>query len=194
MTTKPSEGKPVSPEEITSERRFDLTPVVHERKEIARRPHKFTLQAKRKILIALRMGHYPEAAARYAGVKRDTLLNWWERGQLAGAESEGVDLELYEFSEDCLQARATPEVGLVAILWRHARNDGKVAIQLLEKLFPDRYGRQTIQKVDGKIVHEVKKVDYSNFTDEELEEMERLAKKARFEKLKEGAIDAEVVR
>lgn len=192
MNTKSNEGSPISPEDIVSEQRFDLTPVEKVR-SVVRRPVKFTPQAKRKILVALQMGHFPENAAGYGGIAKKTLFSWWERGQLAGAEAEGVDLELYEFSEECLQADANGKIGLISILWRHAREDGKVAIALLEKLYPREYGRQTMHSGTVKVEHEVKRPDYSGFTDEELEEMERLATKARNAKSKEEAIDAEII-
>lgn len=189
------EGRPVSPDDVTLPPRFDLAPIPPENKDIARRPRKFTHQAKRKILVALKMGHTPETAADHGGITKKTLLDWWARGQMAGPDSEGIDLELYEFSELCRQARAGGKMGLVAICWRHAREDGRVAIQLLEKLFPEDYGKQTTHKVTGKVEHEhtAKRVDYSGFTDEELDQAESLALKAQRERLKEEAIDAEII-
>lgn len=191
----PLVGRPVSPNEVTLPPRYDLAPIPPESKELTKRPRKFTHQTKRKILVALKMGHTPATAASHAGITRKTLLNWWAQGQMAGPDSEGVDLELYEFSDLCIQARAGGKMGLVAICWRHAREDGKVAIQLLEKLFPEDYGKQTTHKVTGKVEHEhgVKKVDYSGFTDEELDQAESLALKAQRERAKEEAIDAEIL-
>ena len=193
MSTNLNEGRPVPVEEIVLEPKFDLAPIEKDRAIVVRRPTKFTEQAKRKILIALQMGHFPGNAASYGGITKSTLLSWWDRGQLAGLEAEGVDLELYEFSEACVQATANGKIGLIAILWRHARDDGKVAIALLEKLYPREYGRQTVHSGTVKVEHEMKKPDYSSFTNEELAEMERLAIKARNAKAKEEAIDAEIV-
>jgi len=193
MSTNLNEGRPVSTEDIVLEPKFDLTPVEEDKAIVVRRPTKFTEQAKRKILIALQMGHFPENAASYGGVAKNTLFSWWERGQLAGAEAEGIELELYEFSEACVQATANGKIGLISILWRNARDDGKVAIALLEKLYPKEYGRQTMHSGTVKVEHEVKKPNYSDFTDEELESAERLAIKARNARSKEEAIDAEII-
>lgn len=195
MELKSSNG-PVTEEDVVLERRYDITPVpVPDPKPLPIRPIKFTPAVKRKILVSLQMGHFPSTAAGYAGITEKTLLNWWARGQMAGPDSTDVDLELYEFSEMCRQARANSKVGLISILWRHAREDGKVALQLLSKLFPEDYGNKVEHKVEhsGTVRHEIKHADYSKFTDEELVEMERLALKAQHEKLKDEAIDAEIL-
>jgi len=195
MTAKSSNG-PVTEEDVALERRYDITPVpVADPKPVSIHPHKFTSAVTRKILVSLQMGHFPSTAAGYAGITEKTLLNWWARGQMAGPDSSGVDLELYEFSELCRQARANSKVGLISILWRHAREDGKIAIQLLSKLFPEDYGNEMKHKVEhsGTVQHEIKQADYSKFTNEELAEMERLALKAQHERLKDSAIDAEII-
>ena len=140
------------------------------------------------------MGHFAATAASYGGVTKQTFVNWVQRGMLAGPESEGLEKEFYDFAELCTQARANSKVGLVAIAWRHAREDGKVAIALLEKLFPEEYGRKTTQEVKGKIDHmHTARPDYANLSDEELDQAEALAKKARREQLKDQAIDAEIL-
>lgn len=187
-------GRPASPDDVALAPKYDLTPVQEEsKKPTVRRPYKFTPQAKRKIVVALQMGHFPATAARHGGVDKDTLLEWWYRGKLAGPESEGVENELHEFMEECQQARARGKMGLVAILWGHAREDGKVALKLLEKLFPEEYGPKTTHEIKGKVDHVHKTTDYSKFTDEELEQAEQLALKARRERLKDEAIDAEII-
>lgn len=181
--------------EVTLEPQLDLSPAPRESTQLVeRRPYKFTPEARRKILVAFQMGHFANTAAAYGGITRKTFINWIERGMLAGPESEGLDKEFYDFAELCTQARANSKVGLVAIAWRHAREDGKVAIALLEKLFPEEYGRKTTQEVKGKIDHtHTAKPDYSNLSDEELDQVEKLAKKARREQLKDDVIDAEIL-
>lgn len=196
MEQRLNSNGPVTDEDVALERRYDITPVpVPDPKPVPIRPHKFTPAVKRKILVSLQMGHFPSTAAGYAGVTEKTLLNWWARGQMAGPDAADVDLELYEFSEMCRQARANSKVGLISILWRHAREDGKVALQLLSKLFPEDYGNTVKHEVNhsGTVQHELRHADYSKFTDEELAEMERLALKAQHEKAKDEAIDAEII-
>jgi len=187
--TKSNEESP----EVTLEPQLDLSPAPREAQQLTERhPYKFTPEARRKILVAFQMGHFANTAAAYGGITRKTFINWIERGMLAGPESEGLDKEFYDFAELCTQARANSKVGLVAIAWRHAREDGKVAIALLEKLFPDEYGKKTTQEVKGKVEHTYKP-DYSNLSDEELEQAEKLAKKTRREQLKDEVIDAEIL-
>lgn len=176
------------------EPQLDLSPATRENRLPAeRRPYKFTPEAKRKILVAFQMGHFLETAAAYGKVSKQTLMAWLERGAIVDPESEGLDKEFYDFTELCTEARAASKVGLVAIAWRHAREDGMVALKLLEKLFPEEYGRRSVQEVTGKVEVEHKKVDYSNLSDEELEQAEKLALKARRQQLKDEAIDAEIV-
>ncbi len=176
------------------EPQLDLSPATRENRLPAEhRPYKFTPEAQRKILVAFQMGHFLDTAAAYGGVTKQTLMTWLERGATSGPEGEGLDKEFFDFMELCTEARAASKVGLVAIAWRHAREDGNVAIKLMEKLFPEEYGRRSVQEVKGKVEVEHKKVDYSNLSDEELEQAEKLALKARRQQLKDEAIDAEIV-
>ena len=192
-TSKPNNG-PATEDQVALERRYDISPEpVKENKLVPQRPRKFSAVVKRKILVALQLGVPPSTAAAHAGISEKTLYNWWHRGQMAGPDSEGADLELYEFSEDCKMKRAGGEVGLVSIIWAHAQRNPQTAIQLLTKLYPDKYGNKVQHEVKGKIEHEHKRADYSDFTDAELEEMERLALKAQREKLKEDTVDAEII-
>ncbi len=180
--------------EVTLEPQLDLSPALREPTAITvPRPYKFTPEAQRKILVAFQMGHFLETAAAYGAVQKRTLMTWLERGAMAGPEAEGLEKEFYDFTELCTQARAASKVGLVAIAWRHARADGKVAIALMEKLFPEEYGKKTTKEVTGKVEVEHKKVDYSNLSDEELEQAEKLALKTRRQQLKDDIIDAEII-
>ena len=182
--------------EVTLEPQLDLSPAPRESTQLVEhRPYKFNPEARRKILVALQMGNFAGTAASYGGITQKTFINWIQRGMLAGPESEGIEKEFYDFAELCTQARANSKVGLVAIAWRHARQDGKVAIALLEKLFPEEYGRKTT--VTGKIDHDhtvTQRPDYSALSDEELDTAEMLARKARREQLKDEAIDAEILK
>lgn len=178
--------------EVTLEPQLDLSPAPRKEKQLAeRRPYKFTPQNKKKVLTALQLGSVPDIAAAYVGIDKRTLMSWIRRGIEAGPDSEGLDREFYEFAELCTQARANAAVGLTAIAWRHAREDGKVTIALMEKLFPETYGRKSTTEVKGKVEHEHRAVDYSKLSDEELEEAERLALKARNDQ--EDVVDAEIL-
>ena len=194
--TNTKSNEEVEAPEVTLEPQLDLSPAPRKSGLPAeRRPYKFTAENKRKILVALQMGHDAKTAAAYGGVTERTLVNWLREGIMAGPESEGLAKEYYDFAELCTQARANSQIGLVAIAWRHARDDGKVAIALMEKLFPEKYGRQTTVK--GKVEHTHdhthKKVDYSALSDEELEHAEMMARKVQHQKDKEEAIDAEIL-
>ena len=188
------EGKPIPPSDVTMEPRLDLSLAPRpQSKPTVRRPNKFTADVQRKVLVALQLGHFLKNAANYAGITDRTLADWVNRGQMAGPDSEDVELELFNFSEKVRQIQASAKMGLIAILWRHARADGKVAIALLEKLFPDDYGKQTKTTVTGTVGHvHTRRADFTDYTDEELEELERLALKAKREQLKD-VIDAEIV-
>ena len=56
------------------------------------RPSKFTEEARRKILWALRLGNYRIAAAEYAGVADRTLCTWLAKGR---DEEEGLYADFY---------------------------------------------------------------------------------------------------
>lgn len=180
--------------EVILEPELDLSPALREPLALVeRRPYKFTAEAQRKILVAFQMGHFFSTVAEYGGVTKQTLMTWIERGTSAGPESDGLDKEFFDFAELCSQARAGGKIGLVAIAWRHAREDGMVALKLMEKLYPEEYGRKTTHEVKGSVEHVHKKVDFSGFSDEELEQAEKLALKARRQQLKDEAIDAEII-
>ena len=182
--------------EVALEPQYDIAPAEREpqRDLPERRPYKFTAEARRKILVALQMGHFAENAAAYGGITKRTFMDWIQRGIEAGPEGTGIEKEFFEFAQLCTEARANSKIGLVAIAWRHAREDGKVAIALMEKLFPEEYGRRTTQEVKGKVEHEhSSKPDYSQLSDTELDQLEVLAKKARREQIKDEVIDAEIL-
>ncbi len=97
------------------------------------RPSKFTEEARRKILWALRLGNYRIAAAEYAGVADRTLCTWLAKGR---DEEEGLYADFYR---DVLEAERAAEVRALGVIQQAAQRDWKAAAWFLERKFPDRY-------------------------------------------------------
>ena len=192
-TAKPEINPAVS---IALPRKYDIESQIAERHQpttalVERRPTKFTPAVKTKIIQALKLGASYRRAAEYGGVTERTLENWFRRGLMSGPDSEGVNKELYDFQEECQSTRAQGLVSLTSIAWQHAMGDGNVTIKLMEKLYPEDFGARVrhdhAHEHSGTVQHN-HSLDYSKFTDEELEQIERLALKGQ-----EEIIDAEIV-
>jgi transposase len=101
------------------------------------------------ILDALEDGNHLYVAARLAGVHADTLHDWIRRGHLRENASPG----LIEFVEKIDLAMAKWEAGAVAVIHKTALsgrpNTWQAAMTMLERKFPDRWGRRETVEVDA---------------------------------------------
>ena len=176
-----------------------------------RRTSKFDdLKIRQKAIAASGVGASVGTVARYVGIGPTALRNWLERGRLAGSSAEGADRDYYEFYIAYEQADATLEVGSITTLISIARGmaeegkdaspkDPKILQWLLERVYPDRYGKRT--KVEGSIDHRhlhehrgsvgVNITTYEDVPDEKLDEMIKTARE--LDVKKRGVIDAEIV-
>lgn len=96
------------------------------------RPTKRTPDREQRLVQAIRAGNTRRAACAYAGISDDTLANWARRSA--------------DFSDSLTRAEAESEVALVAIVRQAATQDWRAAAHLLERRWPDSWGRR--EKVD----------------------------------------------
>lgn len=99
------------------------------------RPSKFTDDVKAKLVKALKLGATHELAAMYAGIGASTFYAWKKR-------AEDGDPEYQEFVETLNQSES---IGAIAALEKITDSeDWKAAAWLLERRYPEMYGRQKL--------------------------------------------------
>ena len=113
------------------------------------RPTKLTPEVQEAIVTAVLAGSYLETAAAAAGINRDTLYHWLR----TGARSNGGIQRA--FSDAVKKALAESEIRLGAFVRRAAPVEWQAAAWMLERKFPDRYGRREKITIEMK-VREVK--------------------------------------
>jgi len=96
--------------------------------DVAGRPSKRTPEREQRLLDALRAGNTRKAACLYAGIDQDTLAIWQRRYS--------------DFSDLLTRAEAQSEVALVSIIRQAAHADWRAGMALLERRFPDSWGRR----------------------------------------------------
>jgi hypothetical protein len=101
------------------------------------RPSKFDAESAKRIVEVLRAGGYRETAASVAGISRETLRTWLDRGDPARKRKE--DAPYREFREQVEAAQAQGEVRNVALIATAAAKDWKAAAWMLERQYPDRW-------------------------------------------------------
>jgi hypothetical protein len=99
------------------------------------RPSKLTPEARDRLCRAIRAGCSLKDAALCAGIDRATLQRWLARGR---AEQAG---EYCDLCGAVTRARAECEVRCLALINRAARKDWRAAAWLLERRYPQRFGR-----------------------------------------------------
>jgi transposase len=92
------------------------------------RPSKRTPEREQRLLDALRAGNTRKAACLYAGISDESLANWSRRS--------------LDFLDRLTRAEAESEVALVAIVRQAAQTDWRAGMALLERRFPDSWGRR----------------------------------------------------
>jgi hypothetical protein len=103
----------------------------------AHRPSLLTDEVAEQLVSMLRAGAYVHVAARAAGISRQTFADWLQRGQGDAA----LDEPYRELRERVEQARAEGEARNVARIAAAAVEDWRAAAWLLERQYPDRWGR-----------------------------------------------------
>lgn len=86
-------------------------------------------------------GNSPHAAAASLGVSRSALEEWVRRGENRDSQRPGD--ELYAaFAAALKEAQAKRLCVLELLVFRHARNDGRLALEALARLDPEDWGRK----------------------------------------------------
>lgn len=141
------------------------------------RKHGLTSTVAAAIVEAVEAGAFQKDAAAAAGVSETTLYRWLQEGAKDGAHPE-----LREFRESLTRARAHAKVSAIATLRRAASDDWRAAAFLLERAWPDEWGRRTRLEHTGRDGGPVEVasggVDLSKLSDQELEELQGMMQRA----------------
>lgn len=106
-----------------------------------------TKQLRERVAGLLRMGNYVETVCNKVGVPKSTFYEWLKKGE----ERPGTRYAL--FLDAVREAQADAEAGLVLTITKAASDgDWKAAAHLLERKFPDRWGRH--QRIEHSISSE----------------------------------------
>jgi transposase len=106
----------------------------------ARRPTKLTPDVRTRLVQVLQIGTFRENAARYVGIGVSTFYRWMEAGE-ADVEHDR-QTPFRELWEAVTRAEAHAEVVAVGKIGLAARSDWRAAAFLLERRWPERWGRR----------------------------------------------------
>lgn len=105
-------------------------------------------------LVAVRAGNYLHVAAAFAGLSKETPIEWRKRG--ARDLRKGQDTVYAKFAQAVDQALAHAEVHSVAAIRSATKENWQAAAWLLERRHPDRWSKHVA-------------IDLSKCTNEQLE-------------------------
>lgn len=110
------------------------------------RPSKLTDEVKKKLIDAIKLGNYYEAACAYAGIDYTTFRKWMQQGEKA---TKGRYFELFEAIK---RAEAEAEARMVAMWQKAMPEDWRAIATFLERRHPERWGRRdkVQQEITGK--------------------------------------------
>jgi hypothetical protein len=97
-----------------------------------------------RLVALIKAGNYITVAVRACGISRALLYQWLARGESL-AESDAAYAELRERVEN---AKAEGEARNVASIANAARDNWLAAAWLLERQYPDRWGRASVRMRD----------------------------------------------
>jgi hypothetical protein len=115
-------------------------------------PEKIRILSKERMDVALRLiseGNYITVSCKAAGITKQTFYLWLER-----ADNHDYDSIPYykQFKQQVEQAEAMSEAAIL----REARNGSREAIPILERRWPDRWGRKERQDINQNVIITVK--------------------------------------
>jgi hypothetical protein len=103
-----------------------------------------------RILNVIRAGNHPKIAAAFGGIKGTTLATWLSYGQeFIPSDDEFMRAEVIpemlvyvDFLVAVETAAAMSEIELVTVVRKEALKDGRLALDLLDRRFPERWRKQ----------------------------------------------------
>lgn len=151
------------------------------------RPTILTEEIIEEIARHVEAGNYVEVALSLAGVNNPTFYQWMRKARQAEAEArDGGELTYSQKMYLKLRARmneaeAIAENTRLADITAAADHDPKWAAWFLERRFPGRWGKSQRLEIDQVPDDGISPgaFDFSGFTDSELEEINKLIRKAR---------------
>lgn len=103
------------------------------------RSTKLTPELQKKIVTVIRLGHYIETAAAYAGISKQTIYNWMRKG---AREESGI---YRDFHDQVTMALAESEIRDLGYIEKAAKKGSWQAVAWkLSRRFPTRWGKNTI--------------------------------------------------
>lgn len=131
------------------------TKAKEEPKDKGGRPDKLTPDVHERIVALTRAGNFMETAAAAAGIDRETLRQWLKKGARVLEDSDDPkELKFKAFADAVTEAAGASEATLLTLISNSARGGTwQAAAWILERKFPDRYGRR--QKIDARVSGQV---------------------------------------
>jgi hypothetical protein len=105
---------------------------------------KLTPELSEKLVSLLRAGNYTAVAVRACGISRALFYQWLDRG----VSDDPADAEYVVLRERVELAKAEGEARNVAAIAAAARENWQAAAWLLERQYPDRWGRSSVRMRD----------------------------------------------
>jgi hypothetical protein len=115
------------------------------------RESKLSYERQEKIAGAIEQGKSITSAARMAGISRNAVYDWLERGETD--KQEGKDNEYVDFYDRVTRARGHGEDKYFQTVWQMAKEDGdhRFLASLMKQRYPDSWG-ETDTGVDADTV------------------------------------------
>lgn len=111
------------------------------------RKTKLTPETQQRICKALRAGTYRKTAAATAGIGEKTFYTWLARGETENAGAYHYFVEAVQLAE------AEGEAHLLATIHAASKLDWRAASWILERKYPDRWGRRDALAMTGTMEH-----------------------------------------
>lgn len=111
------------------------------------RRSKLNKQVQETICKVLRSGNYRTVAARLAGIDERTLYRWLEKGE------EAKRGKYRQFCRAVMEAEAQGQAALVAQINVAAKDTWQAAAWILERKYPDLWGRRDAVTLGGTLHH-----------------------------------------
>jgi transposase len=107
------------------------------------RPTKLTPQVRDAFAAHIRRGVWIERAASLVGIDKGNLYDWLKRGE---SETSGPH---HDFRHAYERAQAEAEEKLSGFVFDAAEKDAKIALSILERKFPNQWGRRQLIAVEA---------------------------------------------